>query len=204
MDGRGRRRRAMISAVMFGAVAGSAVLPLIVEVRAGDPARRQGGGGESARLCAGLEVACGSAGQAAARPQACRASDLRPGRTRAAAFRQPARTMAVEGVRRLVAYQDAATRSLSSTGSSSIADGSTCAAMRADALLAETARHLACAHGVRRRGPRCRAEDLDPSATAVSESEVGAKGDELVAVHDYFKPRVAEIAGALPPRGPGA
>ncbi|MDI3469334.1 MAG: Indolepyruvate oxidoreductase subunit IorA [Pseudolabrys sp.] len=189
---------AMINAVMLGAIAGSGRLPIAAEMF--EAAIREDGKAVEGNLRgfrAGLDAA-----RAAAAPEAA------PTRTRAAnavtaledivarTFPAAAQPIAVEGVRRLAAYQNAEYARLYLDRLQPIlkADEASNAGGR---LAAETARHLAV---------RMSYEDVIRVAAAKIAPERLARiaGEELHAngapfsVHDFLKPGFEELCQVLP------
>jgi indolepyruvate ferredoxin oxidoreductase beta subunit len=188
------RAGTVISAVMFGAIAGTGVLPLArAECEA---AIRRGGKGVAASLegfAAGYAHATGEVvPPAPAEIAAWRADPV--GRVRSA-FPAPAQRMLEEGVARTLDYQDAAYAALYLDRLEPIAkldrDGFT--------LTNETGRFLAlwmCYEDV------IRVADLKSRKSRFERvrAEVQAKPGEPVHIVEYLKPGVEEVAAVLPPR----
>ena len=198
MNDEARAARTVISAVMFGAVAGSGLLPfgrLHCEA-----AIRASGKGVDASLD-GFERGFR---HALARPDL---ADAAPVPAAMAAVAPPADgwpagvgAMVGHGVDRLLDYQDRR-----------YADLYVERVRRVLALEERLDPTRAEGHGLTRETARflalwmafddvVRVADLKTRGTRYARirAEVGARGDELVTVHDFFKPRVAEVAGALP------
>ncbi len=195
MDALARDNGAMINSVMLGAIAGSGVLPIPLE--AFEAAIRDEGKAADANargFRAGLEAV-------RRRQSAAVVPDRkRPGRrvdtaesleAEVAAWPAAARDVAIEGVRRLAAYQDVAYARLYLDRLQPFRAG--------DArLLTEVARHLAV---------RMSYEDVirvaqakaDPArfARIVEEKKIGP--DEPFMVIDFLKPGFDEICQVLPP-----
>ena len=196
MNGEARDARTVISAVMFGAVAGSGLLPF--DRSHCEAAIRAAGKGVEASLdgfARGFARASGTAvapvPAALATPSPIDASSAWP---------MPIRTIIGHGIERLIDYQDRRyadlylerLRRVLAIERQADPDG-----LHRLALTHETARFLALWMAF---DDVVRVADLKTRAERYGRirDEVGAKHDELVAVHDYFKPRVAEVAGALP------
>ncbi|MEO7010287.1 MAG: indolepyruvate oxidoreductase subunit beta family protein [Caldimonas sp.] len=199
----------VISAVLFGALAGTGVLPFS---RAQFEATiERGGVGVAPSLKAFATAyahAAGVGGDAAAAPAgrahddtiAAPSSALRDARVRALLaridndFPPTARTWLREGVRRLIDYQDPAYASLYLDR---IARTATLPPASGDRLLNETARHLALwmsyedtirVAALKTRGSRFeRVRD-----------EVRVGNGQVLAIDEYMHPRVQEIAETLP------
>ena len=197
MEAAAKQAGAIVSAVMLGAIAGSGGLPVFVE--AFEQAIRRDGKAVEANLrgfAAGLEAARAEAPgklrrtrKRAARPTYAQVE------TRAAAFPQPARTFAIEGVRRLFAYQNAAYAQLFLDWLKPIADLD----LRGNAggrLLAETARHLAVRMSYE-DVIRVAEAKISPARFRRIESEIGAKGQPYV-VTEFLKPGIEELAQVMP------
>ena len=197
MDAIARRTGAFINSVMLGIIAGSGRLPIPVE--AFEAAIRADGKGVDGNL-RGFRAGLGAVQNAGV---ATSAADIKP-RSGATGFDdeieklpEAARDIIREGVRRLVAYQNAAYARLYLDRLAPIRD----ADARANAggrLLRETARHLAV---------RMSYEDLirvaqaktDPARFARIAAEVGAKPGEPVKIFEFLKPGVEELCSVLPP-----
>jgi indolepyruvate ferredoxin oxidoreductase, beta subunit len=168
----------VINAVLFGAMAGSGVLPLAREIC--EQAIRHGGRGAEASLrgfAAGYDIAAGTAKTPAAAAPARRARELQEVLDLAGE-----RLKDYQGERYLALFQERMKRFL---------DGD-------QHLAAEVARHLAlwmCYEDI------IRVADLKTRASRFERvrREVGAKEGEPVVVIDYLKPGVEEFASVLPP-----
>src|SRR4051812_38071023 len=167
----------VINAVLFGAMAGSGVLPLARE--ACEKAIRSGGRGAEASLrgfAAGFEIAGGSR-QAPVPPQPVhRASELQEGMKL--------------GVGRLTDYQGAAYAALYEERMKPFVAGD-------PKLAAEVARHLALWMAYE---DIIRVADLKTRTSRFERvrKEVGAKDGEPVVVIDFLKPGVEEFSSLLP------
>jgi indolepyruvate ferredoxin oxidoreductase, beta subunit len=189
----------VISAVLFGALAGTGVLPF---GRAQFEATiERGGVGVKASLRAfgaGFEGAANppAAAPAAAAPAAPAAKDpqVRALLERLQRLPAAAQPLATEGVRRLVDYQDPAYAALYLDRLAHLqrapggADG---------ALLADTARHLALWMSYE---DTIRVADLKTRASRFArvEGEVKRQPGQLLAIHEYMHPRLQEICETLP------
>jgi indolepyruvate ferredoxin oxidoreductase beta subunit len=167
----------VINAVLFGAMAGSGVLPLPRE--ACERAIREGGRGAEASLrgfAAGFDIAAGARPTPAAPPAPRRATQLQE-------------VMEI-GVARLKDYQGEPYAALFRKRMEPfLAD---------ERLAAEVGRHLAVWMSYE---DIVRVADLKTRATRFERvrREVGAKPGEPVIVVDYLKPGVEEFASVLPP-----
>ena len=168
----------VINAVLFGAMAGSGVLPLTRE--ACEQAIRGGGRGAEASLrgfAAGFEIAAGK-----------REAPQPPAPTRRASELQEVMAL---GLERLRDYQGEAYAGLFEARMKPFLAG--------DAkLAAEVARHLALWMSYE---DIIRVADLKTRATRFERvrREVGARDGEPVVVIDFLKPGVEEFASLLPP-----
>jgi indolepyruvate ferredoxin oxidoreductase beta subunit len=200
MDDLAQRNGAMINAVMLGALAGTGRLP-IPEAALAAAIEAEGKAAEAnlRGFYAGLEAARQTEIEAsAAVAQAAGGGQLAhfPSSDEFAGFPDATRTLIGEGVRRLTAYQDAAyagryldrLRPIAQADRKSGADGR---------LLAETARHLALRMSFE-DVIRVAEAKLDPARMKRIAREVGAKPGEPVAVIEFFKPGIEELATLLP------
>ncbi len=167
----------VINAVLFGAMAGSGVLPLTRE--ACEQAIRAGGRGAEASLrgfAAGCEIAAGS-----------RATPQPPAPPKRAESLQEVLDL---GISRLRDYQGEAYANLFLARMKPFQDGDS-------KLAAETARQLALWMSYE---DIIRVADLKTRASRFERvrKEVGAKEGEPVVVIDYLKPGVEEFASLLP------
>ena len=148
----------------------------------------------SKRTCAASRV-----GLAAAREQAPvalprsgkRAAKPTPGalEAEASALPEPARAIVIEGVRRLVAYQDAGYARLYLDRLKPITEPK---------LLAETARHLAVRMSFE-DVIRVAEAKISPERFRRIEGEIGAK-DQPYVITEFLKPGIEELCQVLPPR----
>jgi indolepyruvate ferredoxin oxidoreductase beta subunit len=199
MEAAAKQAGAIVNSVMLGAIAASGRLPISAE--AFEAAIKHDGKAVESNL-KGFR-----AGLAAARDQlpatlprsAKRAAKptLAALEAEAAALPEGARALATEGVRRLVAYQDAAYARLYLDRLNPVAE----ADARANAhgkLLAETARHLAVRMSFE-DVIRVAEAKIDPARFRRIESEIGAK-DQPYVITEFLKPGIEELCQVLPPR----
>jgi indolepyruvate ferredoxin oxidoreductase beta subunit len=193
----------VISAVLFGALAGTGVLPFS---RAQFEATiERGGVGVRTSLEAfgvGFERTAASAGDmprdAQATPQPVLGEPGDP-QVRALLARVRAelpasvQSIAIEGVRRLIDYQDPGYAGLFLDRMSRIRR----VAANDETLLADTARHLALWMSYE---DTIRVADLKTRDTRFERvsSEVRAQGNQLLAINEYMHPRLQEICETLP------
>jgi indolepyruvate ferredoxin oxidoreductase beta subunit len=193
----------VISAVLFGALAGTGVLPFS---RAQFEATiERGGVGVKASLKA-FAAACVRAGAdveaapvVAPAASAARA-ESRDARVRALlariadGFPADAKTVLVEGVRRLIDYQDPAYAGLYLDRLARIAQ---LPANDEPLLLQETARHLALWMSYE---DTVRVAELKTRATRFERvrDEARVSGEQLLAINEYMHPRLQEICETLP------
>jgi len=198
LDRIARASGAMINAVMLGAMAGCGRLPLSVEaleaaIRADGKAVEANLRGFRAGLDAVRERADPSpASSAVPAPNPVAELDAAV----EALAPAEARDVLREGVRRLVAYQDAAYAKLYLDRLRAIA-----AAARPEdvaRLLRETARHLAVRMSFE-DVIRVAEAKIAPERFRRIARELGAKDGEPFAVVEFLKPGIEELAGLLPP-----
>ncbi len=195
MNDEARQARTVISAVMFGAVAGSGLLPF--DRIHGEAAIRAQGKGVDASLDGFARGFAHSAGQVATGSNDPVPVDV----VADADWPADVREMIDHGIARLVDYQDAAyaDRYLARVRRVlALEDRLDAGGLHGHALTRETARFLALWMAF---DDVIRVADLKTRAARYVRirDEVDAGPDDLVTVHDFFKPRIAEIAGALPP-----
>ena len=202
MDAVAERHHSVISSVLLGAICGSGALPF--SRQAFEAAIRQSGIAVETNLAAFAD-ACQRAqrGDATSHSQAAGASGEIPARARSPRlqplleriWRLPAaaRTIALEGVRRAIDYQDPDYAALYLTRLERIR------ALDASPweLTLAVARSLALWMTFE---DTIRVADLKTRATRFARvrAEVRAEPDRLVGITEFLKPRVAEIAGTLP------
>ena len=193
MDAVAERTGSVISSVMFGALAGSGALPF--SRTAFEEAIRAGGKAVEANLrgfAAGFDAAQGK-DEPKAEQSPIAAPTTEGGRALAArvdaSLPSQAQFFALEGVRRLMDYQDAAYAGLYLDRLDGL-KGS-------PELLAETARHLALWMSYE---DTIRVADLKVRASRFARvrGEVRAKDDQIVQLTEYMHPRLEEICETLP------
>jgi indolepyruvate ferredoxin oxidoreductase beta subunit len=198
------RAGAMVNAVMLGALAGCGRLPL--PAAACEAAIRADGKAVESNLRgfrAGLEAALAAANppaaasrSAAGSPAAASPSSLADFAHAIAAMPVAARDLALQGLRRLVRYQDLAYGRLYVDRLVPI--GAADARAAADGrLLAETARQLALRMSYE-DVVRVAQAKIDPARYARIAEEVGARPGEPVRVADFLKPGIEELCSILP------
>jgi indolepyruvate ferredoxin oxidoreductase beta subunit len=197
----------VISAALFGALAGAQVLPF--DRAQFEDAVRRGGVGVDASLRA-FSAAYERAAAAAAPAIASAATPVLPTSARDprvdallkrvhADFPAPARPLLVEGVRRLIDYLDVAYAAdyLNQMDALRTVDGTTGGAATGWQLTAATARWLALRMAYE---DTLRVADLKTRATRFERfrGEVRAAPGQIVNVTEFLHPRVQEIADSLP------
>lgn len=190
----------VISAVLFGALAGTGVLPFS-RAQFEATIERGGVGMKSSLRAFGAAFARAGAGDAPA--EATRAAPaIDPKHTSVAQVLQRARDeqpagilqVVIEGVRRMIDYQDVAYASLYLDR---MAAARRALAPDDIALLRETARHLALWMSYE---DTIRVADLKTrgSRFARVRDEVHAGSDQLLAINEFMHPRLEEICETLP------
>lgn len=193
MDAAAERTGSVISSIMFGALAGSGILPF--PSAAFEAAIRAGGKAIDANLrgfAAGFDAAQGKAAVTPPPlPEACPTTEL--GRTMLSRIESTlppmAHSFAVEGVKRLMDYQDAAYANLYLDRLEAV-KGS-------PELVTEAARHLALWMSYEDT-IRVAALKVRASRFARVRGEVKAKDDQIVQLTEYMHPRLEEICETLP------
>ena len=205
------RHQSVISSVLLGALAGSAVLPFRKESFAA--AISAGGRAVEANLAA-FEDAwqnaqrgdCGYSAEPNTMPPLAlpeRAPDfeLQELLERLRRLPQPVQSLALQGVRRLIDYQDSAYAGLYLDRVEQIAvlEARLWADASSYALLEAVARGLALWMSFE---DTIRVADLKTRSTRFARvrQEVQAAPGQLMGITEFMKPRVAEIAGTLPAR----
>jgi indolepyruvate ferredoxin oxidoreductase beta subunit len=190
----------VISAVLFGALAGSGALPM--QRSAFEAAIRRGGVGVKESLAAftaGFAAAEGAAEPTQAAPPQAQApspavaalladADLNP---------EPARTFIRAGIERLADYQDVAYARDYLTRLAPIAEADRRLGDGSGRLLAETARELALGMAYEDT-VRVAELKIRPSRFARVQAEVQLADDQLLEIAEFLHPRVQEIADTLP------
>ncbi len=197
------RTGSVISAVLFGALCGAGVLPF--NRQQFEATIERGGVGVKPSLKAfavGYEQSRKEAPEriASDKPQPRPAASVRPAHpevarlvARAQVYPAEVADIAVEGVRRLIDYQDIAYAALYLQRLDALA-----AARGTDAaLLAETARHLALWMSYE---DVIRVADLKTRASRFERvtDEVHAKADQVLHIQEFMHPRLEEICETLP------
>jgi indolepyruvate ferredoxin oxidoreductase beta subunit len=189
----------MISAVLFGALAGSKALPM--QRMAFEAAIHRGGVGvkESvAAFSAGFAAAEGAAVPVVAEPpQPAPSSKLAPLMAEADGYAEPARTYVRAGIERLADYQDIDYARDYLAKLKPIAEIDRRHGGGAGLLLAETARELALGMAYEDT-VRVAELKIRPSRFARVRAEVQAADGQIVEIAEFLHPRVQEIADTLP------
>ena len=191
MEAAAKQAGAIVNSVMLGAIAGSGRMPIRVEafeaaIKADGKAVesnlrgfRVGLDAASNQLPAGLP----RSGKRSAKPTVANLE------AEAATLPTPAREIVIEGVRRLVTYQDASYARLYLDRLKPFTDPK---------LLAETARHLAVRMSFE-DVIRVAEAKIDPARFRRIEGEIGAK-DQPYVITEFLKPGIEELCQVLPPR----
>jgi indolepyruvate ferredoxin oxidoreductase, beta subunit len=191
MEAAAKAAGAIVNSVMLGAIAASGKLPIPAE--AFEAAIRHDGKAVESNLRgfhAGLAAARDQlpamlprSGKRAAKPT------LAALEAEASALPEPARAIVTEGVRRLVAYQNADYARLYLDRLTPITEPK---------LLAETARHLAVRMSFE-DVIRVAEAKIAPERLRRIEGEIGAK-DQPYVITEFLKPGIEELCQVLPPR----
>jgi indolepyruvate ferredoxin oxidoreductase, beta subunit len=191
MEAAAKAAGAIVNSVMLGAIAASGKLPILAEAfeaaimhdgRAVESNLR----GFHAGLAAArdqLPASLPRSGKRAAKPT------LAALEAEASALPEPARAIVIEGVRRLVAYQNAEYARLYLDRLKPITEPK---------LLAETARHLAVRMSFE-DVIRVAEAKIAPERFRRIEGEIGAK-DHPYVITEFLKPGIEELCQVLPPR----
>jgi indolepyruvate ferredoxin oxidoreductase beta subunit len=197
MEAAAKAAGAIVNSVMLGAIAASGRLPIPAEafeaaIKADGKAVESNLRGFCAGLAAAREQQPAALSQTAKRPAKPTLQELE---AQAAAFPEPARALAAEGVRRLVAYQDAdyAWRYIGRLKKIAEADARANAGGR---ILAATARHLAVRMSYE-DVIRVAEAKIAPARLRRIEGEIGAK-DQPYVVTEFLKPGIEEMCQVLP------
>jgi indolepyruvate ferredoxin oxidoreductase beta subunit len=197
--------QSMISATMFGAIAGAAALPFSRD--AFERTIESGGVGVTTSkraFSAAFEAASKPHDPASPTPiplvvdepklPAALADRFSPS---IAALPESARDFAIEGVRRLVDYQDAAYAALYLDRLAPVAGLERAAARRDQRLTRETARYLALAMAYE---DTIRVAELKTRRDRFERvhGEIGARDGQVVEIAEYLHPRLQEVAESLP------
>lgn len=203
MEETSRQSGSVISAVMLGAIAGSGRLPIPPD--AFEAAIRREGKAIDANLRgfqAGLDAVRRGGPAGLPSPSAKRAQPPTPtleGLEREAAATMPAiaRDIIVEGLRRLVAYQDLRYARLYLDRLAVLREADAQAGANGK-LLRETARHLAVRMSFE-DVIRVAQAKVDPARFARIREDLRLSPDDPLAVVDFFKPGIEEMCSILPP-----
>ncbi|WP_033072948.1 indolepyruvate oxidoreductase subunit beta family protein [Sphingopyxis sp. MWB1] len=195
MEAAAERAGSVISSILFGALAGSGALPFPRE--AFEAAIRGGGKAVDANLrgfTSGFDAATGTPEPAASEtPSPVPAPTTAAGRALLARIEAtlpaPAHRFAIEGVRRLIDYQDADYAALYLDRLDTLKGDAT--------LMTEAARHLALWMSYEDT-IRVAALKLRASRFARVRDEVKAREDQIVQLTEYMHPRLEEICETLP------
>ncbi|MBN8936928.1 MAG: indolepyruvate oxidoreductase subunit beta family protein [Rhizobiales bacterium] len=189
----------VISAALFGALAGSKALPM--QRTAFEAAIHRGGVGVKASIAAfgaGFAAAEGEiAPTKAAAPPAAPSSALSPLMAEADAYAEPARGIIRVGIERLVDYQDIAYARDYLARLKPIAETDKKYGGGSGHLLAETARELALGMAYEDT-VRVAELKIRPSRFERVRHEVQAADGQIVEIAEFLHPRVEEIADTLP------
>ena len=189
----------VVSAALFGALAATGVLPwsraqfeaTVERGGVGVKSSLKAFGAAYARAAEGAPAAPAAATVASPAPRDPAVAALL---ARVAGFPRDAQTLATEGVRRLIDYQDPAYAALYLDRLTVVQalphDGT-------GALLRDTARYLALWMSYE---DTVRVADLKTrgSRFARVQSEVGLQADQQIAIHEFMHPRLEEICDTLP------
>jgi indolepyruvate ferredoxin oxidoreductase beta subunit len=199
MEAAARQAGAIVNSVMLGALAASGRLPISVETF--EAAIRNDGKAVESNLRgfrAGLAAARNQLPTPLSRSVKRQAKPTRDElEAEAAALLPAAREFATEGVRRLVAYQDAAYARLYLDRLQPVAEVDARAGVQGK-LLAETARHLAIRMSFE-DVIRVAEAKIDPARFRRIEGEINAKNQPFV-ITEFLKPGIEELCQVLPPR----
>ena len=191
MEAAAKQAGAIVNSVMLGALAGSGRLPIPAEafenaIKEDGKAVESNLRGFSAGLAAArdqLPTVLARSGKRSAKPT------LQSLETEASALPEPAGAIAIEGVRRLVAYQDVEYARLYLQRLKPIIDSK---------VLAEAARQLAVRMSFE-DVIRVAQAKIAPERFRRIEGEIGAK-DQPYVITEFLKPGIEELCQVLPPR----
>lgn len=206
MEATAREGGSVISAVMFGALAGSGALPIPRDVF--EAVIRESGKAVASNLTTfalGFDRACGIAPPAAPALPAAAAAPQLPAAVKPLLARIEAelpfiaREFATEGLRRTIDFQDLAYGALYLDRLQQAAEWDTAAggSTRRHELIRELARHLALWMSF---DDTFRVADLKTRSSRFERfrNEVNAAPDQIVAVTEFMHPRLKEVADSLP------
>jgi len=188
---------AVVNAVLLGALAGGDLLPIPparfeAAIRAGGKAVESNLRGFGLGLAAAGGVLPATTTQDHKRPQ----PGAPPPTDDLAALPEPARAMAAEGVKRLIAYQDRRYARLYLDRLAAIAGAETLAG--GDGSLTRAVARLLAVRMSFEDVIRVAALKTDPARLARIRAEIGAAPGQPVLVKDFLKPGIEEICGLLP------
>jgi indolepyruvate ferredoxin oxidoreductase beta subunit len=189
----------VISAVLFGALAGSKTLPM--QRTAFEAAIHRGGVGVKESIAAfGAGFAAAEGAPVAAKaetPKAVSSKSLAPLLAEADAYAEPTRTFVRAGIERLADYQDVAYARMYLDRLKPIAEIDKRHGEGSGRLLAETARELALGMAYEDT-VRVAELKIRPSRFARVRAEVQAADGQIIEIAEFLHPRVQEIADTLP------
>jgi indolepyruvate ferredoxin oxidoreductase beta subunit len=189
----------VISAVLFGALAGSKALPM--QRTAFEAAIHRGGVGVKESIAAfGAGFAAAEGAPVAAKVEALKvppSKTLAPLLAEADAYPEPTRTFVRAGIERLADYQDVAYARMYLDRLKPIADLDKRHGSGSGRLLAEVARELALGMAYEDT-VRVAELKIRPSRFARVRAEVQAADGQIIEIAEFLHPRVQEIADTLP------
>jgi indolepyruvate ferredoxin oxidoreductase alpha subunit len=190
----------IVSAVMLGCIAAAGRLPLSTEQF--EAAIRADGKSVDSNLRGFRAGYAAVRGTRAVSPAAERKRHAQAAadalEREAQSIPEPARAIVLEGVRRLVAYQDGAYARLYLDRLKPIADADARTGMKG-VLLTEVARHLAVRMSYEDVVRVAQAKIAPERLARIAREELGVT-DEPFSVHDFLKPGIDELTQLLPPR----
>jgi indolepyruvate ferredoxin oxidoreductase beta subunit len=195
-----KKSGSVVSPVMLGAIAASGRLPLSPAQL--EAAIRADGKAVDANLRgfrAGLEAARANAAPAASPERKSRAAETLAALEQqvASTLPEPAREIALEGVRRLAAYQNADYARLYLDRLKPVAEADARVGMQGR-LLREVARHLAVRMSFEDIVRVAEAKIAPARLARIAREELGVT-NEPFSVHDFLKPGIEELTQLLPP-----
>jgi indolepyruvate ferredoxin oxidoreductase beta subunit len=200
MDALAKQSGSIINAVMLGTIAGSGRLPLSVELL--EAAIRADGKSVDSNLAgfhAGFEAAHAKARPAISADKKRNAPVTPELLEHEVSYSMPAlaQPVAIEGVRRLIAYQGLAYAQLYLRRLSAITDADEAAGAHGK-LLKEVARHLAVRMSYEDVVRVAQAKISPARMRRIAREELRVQ-DEPFSVHDFLKPGIEEFCQLLPP-----
>jgi indolepyruvate ferredoxin oxidoreductase beta subunit len=189
----------VISAVLFGALAGSKALPM--QRTAFEAAIHRGGVGVKESIAAfGAGFAAAEGAPMADKieaPKAAPSKSLAPLLAEAGAYAEPTQTFVRAGIERLTDYQDVAYARMYLDRLKPVAEFDKRHGGGSGRLLAETARELALGMAYEDT-VRVAELKIRPSRFARVRAEVQAADGQIIEIAEFLHPRVQEIADTLP------